>query len=84
MAFNNRFLRERGMASKPKMEYIPGFSLHFPKELSYGYLRFEGNGKWENFFRKVGKKVYPVGCLSLAKLNFFPSFPKEFYHFLQT
>ena len=24
---------------------IPGFSLHFPKELSYGYLRFEGNGK---------------------------------------
>ena len=24
---------------------IPGFSLHFSKELSYGYLRFEGNGK---------------------------------------
>ena len=24
---------------------IPGFSLHFPKELSYGYLWFEGNGK---------------------------------------
>ena len=24
---------------------IPGFSLHFPLELSYGYLRFEGNGK---------------------------------------
>ena len=24
---------------------IPGFSLHFPKELGYGYLRFEGNGK---------------------------------------
>ena len=21
---------------------IPGFSLHFPKEISYGYLRFEG------------------------------------------
>jgi hypothetical protein len=42
---NNRFLRERGMASNPKMEYVPGFSLHFPKELSYGNLRFEGNGK---------------------------------------
>ena len=24
---------------------IPGFSLHFPKEIGYGYLRFEGNGK---------------------------------------
>ena len=24
---------------------ITGFSLHFPKELSYGYLRFEVNGK---------------------------------------
>ena len=24
---------------------IQGFSLHFPKEISYGYLRFEGNGK---------------------------------------
>ena len=43
--FINRFLRERGMASTPKMEYVPGFYFHFPKELSYGYLRFEGNGK---------------------------------------
>ena len=25
--------------------------------------------RWENSFRKVGKKVCPVGCLSLAKLN---------------
>ena len=24
---------------------IPGFILHFPLEPSYGYLRFEGNGK---------------------------------------
>ena len=24
---------------------IPGFILHFPFEPSYGYLRFEGNGK---------------------------------------
>ena len=24
---------------------ITDFSLHFPKELSYGYLTFEGNGK---------------------------------------
>ena len=41
--FNNRFLRERGMVSNPKMEYH--VFLNFPKELSYGYLRFEGNGK---------------------------------------
>jgi hypothetical protein len=38
--FNHRFLRERGLASNPK-NGIPGFSLNFPKELSYGYLRFE-------------------------------------------
>ena len=44
------------MASIPKMEYVPGFSLHFPKELSYGYVRFKG-------------KVCPIGYLSLAKLN---------------
>ena len=30
------------------------FFLHFPNELSYGYLRFEGNG--ENSFGKAGKK----------------------------
>ena len=35
---------ERGLASTP-LFIIPGFSLHFPLELSYGYLRFEGNGK---------------------------------------
>jgi hypothetical protein len=35
-------LRERGFQPQ---NGIPGFSLHFPKELSYGYLRFEGNGK---------------------------------------
>ena len=44
LPLNNRVLREIGMASNPK-NGIPGFSLHFPKELSYGYLWFEGNGK---------------------------------------
>ena len=43
---NNRFLRESGMAASTlKMEYIPVLFFHFPKELSYGYIRFEGNGK---------------------------------------
>ena len=32
------------MVSNPKMDYRT-FFLHFPKELSYGYCRFEGNGK---------------------------------------
>ena len=36
--------RKRGMASTP-LFIIPEFFLHFPNELSYGYLRFEGNGK---------------------------------------
>ena len=46
---------------------IPGFSLHFPKELSYGYLRFEGNV--ENSFGKVGKNFRLFGCLILVLLN---------------
>ena len=32
------------MASNP-LFIIPDFFFHFPYELSYGYLRFEGNGK---------------------------------------
>ena len=32
------------MASNP-LFIIPDFFLHFPNELSYGYLRFEGNGE---------------------------------------
>ena len=32
------------MASNP-LFIIPDFFLHFPNELGYGYLRFEGNGK---------------------------------------
>ena len=32
------------MATNP-LFIIADFFLHFPKKLSYGYLRFEGNGK---------------------------------------
>jgi hypothetical protein len=51
---NNRFLRERGMASTPKMEYQVFLSIFQNNSamartatavLGYGYLRFEGNGK---------------------------------------
>ena len=43
-SFNRSSQRKRGLASNP-LFIIPGFSLHFPLELSYGYLWFEGNGK---------------------------------------
>ena len=45
---NRSSRRNRGMASNP-LFIIPDFFLHFPNELCYGYLRFEGNGKilWE-------------------------------------
>ena len=35
--FNRSSRRKRGMASNP-LFIIPVFSLHFPKELSYGYF----------------------------------------------
>ena len=44
VVFNRSSRRKRGMASNP-IFIIPGFFLHFPNELCYGYLRFEGNGK---------------------------------------
>ena len=42
-AFNRSSWRKRGMMSNP-LFMLSDFFLHFPKELSYGYLRFEGNG----------------------------------------
>ena len=42
--FNRSSRRKRGMASNP-LFIMPDFFLHFPNDLSYGYLRFEGNGK---------------------------------------
>jgi hypothetical protein len=41
---NRSSRRKKGMASNP-LFIIPDFFLHFPNELCYGYLRFEGNGK---------------------------------------
>ena len=42
--FNRSSRRKRGMASNT-LFIIPDFFLDFPNELSYGYLRFEENGK---------------------------------------
>ena len=48
--------RKRGMAYNP-LFIIPDFILHFPNELCYGYLRFEGNGKTiAKFIGKMQKK----------------------------
>ena len=44
VVFNRLSRRKRGMASNP-LFIIPDFFLHFPNELCYGYLKFEGNGK---------------------------------------
>ena len=41
---NRSSRRKRGMASNP-LFIIPDFILHFPCELCYGNLRFEGNRK---------------------------------------
>ena len=52
------------MASNP-LFIIPYFFLHFPNELCYGYLRFEGNGKIPfpkvaiaKFVWKMQKKIW--------------------------
>ena len=42
--FNISTWRKSGLASNP-LFIIPGFFLYFSLEFSYGYLRFEGNGK---------------------------------------
>ena len=63
---NSRFLRERGMvASDPKMEH-QGFLCIFQKNSVMANLSLKEMAKllWEGM-----EKVFPVGCLSLEKLN---------------
>jgi len=62
---NNRFLRERGMVSNPKMEYQVLLCI-FQKKSATATLCLKEMG---NSFGKVGKKVCPTICFSLAKLN---------------
>ena len=77
---NNRFLRERGMASNHKMEYQV-FLCIFQTNFAMAALGWKEMGKflWEG--REKGSKTklrLPTGQ------TFFPTFPKEFSHFLQT
>ena len=48
-------LEEKRLGVQPKTG-IPGFILHFALEPSYGYLRFEGNGKIPLEGREKGGK----------------------------
>ena len=73
------------MASTHKMEYIPGFSLHFPKEVSYG----KEMGK---FLKEGREKDLPCWLSQFSKTKlrqptwqtFSPTFSKEISYFLQT
>ena len=81
-SFNNRFLRERGMVSNPKMEYQVLLCI-FQKNSAMATLCLKEMGK---FLSKGRKKVCPVGCLCLEKLNsqlgnFFPYLPKRIFPF---
>jgi hypothetical protein len=55
------------MASNP-LFIIPDFFLHFPNELSYGYLRFEGNGKIP-LQRKTWYSILGVDTMPLSLKN---------------
>ena len=50
MAFNPLFI-------------IPDFFLYFPKELSYGYLKFEGKSKKKSGIMKSGLDAMPLFLL---------------------
>ena len=60
------YLVERSFSSNPKMEYQV-FLCIFQKNSAIATLGL--NDMKNFFFGKIGKKVCPVGCLSLAKLS---------------
>ena len=63
------------MAGVQPQNGIPGFSLHFPKELSYGYLRkvHWENGKKKSDIMKSGLDAMPLflldDLLTKSKVN---------------
>ena len=87
-SLNNRFLRERGMVSTPKMEYQV-FLCILQKNSSMATLGLKEMGK---FLWEGREKVLPCWLSQFSKTKlrqptgqtFFPTFPKEFSHFLQT
>ena len=79
---------ERGMASTPKTEYQV-FLCIFQKNSAMATLGLKEMGKflWEGMEKSLSNWL---SQFSFAKLRqptgqtFFPTFPKEFSHFLQT
>ena len=77
---NRSSRRKRGMASNP-LFIIPDFFCIFPINFAMATL---GLKEMRKFFGNVGKKVCPVGCLSLVLLNWaniFPYLPKGIFPF---
>ena len=79
---NNRLLRERGMASNPKMEYQV-FLCIFQKNSAMAILGLKEMGKflWEG--RENGLPCF-AKLRQPTRQTFFSTFPKEISHFLQT
>ena len=78
-----KFLRERGITSNPKMEY----QVFSKRTIATVGLKDMGKFLWEG--REKGLPCW-LSQFSKTKLRrptgqtFFPTFPKEFSHFLQT
>ena len=86
--FNSRCLRERGMASNPKMEYQV-FLCIFQKNSAMATLGLKKMGKflWEGREKSLPSWLSRYSFANLeqpTEQTFFPTFRKEFSHFLQT
>ena len=86
--FNKRFLRERGMASDPKMESLVFLSL-FQTNSAMATLGLKEMGKilWEGKEKGLPcwlPQFFETKLRQPTGQTFFLSFPKELSHFLQT
>ena len=75
---NRSSWRKRSVASTP-LFIIPGFFLHFSLELSYGYLRFEGNG--EIPLGRQGKRSLKGRAFGRKGLGVHPNFHNTRFFF---
>ena len=86
IGLNNRFLRERGMASSLNMEYH--FLCIFQKNSAMATLVLKEMGKflWEGRENVLPSWLSQFGFAKLRQpigQTIFPTFPKQFFHFLQ-
>ena len=66
------------MASNPLFIIHTRLFLHFPNELSYGYLTFEGNGKIPQGRQRKRSALLAVSVQQPTGQTFFPTFPGIF------